>query len=158
MDLVLLRPEGLLILGEPWMVAIDPYPAYPHRLIWDGQAVAGFQHLRLGALPTSRLGWAWAAGKSPRLLILEQGLTYDRKLLRWATHWRMATPWLKFALLWLRPRPELLVTCFQEEKFNLVKGLACRPVDMQLQELQPDGGFLMKRLVLKARQIHQERR
>lgn len=157
MDQVLLKPENLLILGKPWMVGSDPYPAYRHRLIWDGQVVAGFQQLRLKALPRNRLGWPRSVGITSRLLILEDGLTYDRKLLRWATHWRMAAPWLKFALFWLRPRPALLVACFREEKCGLVQGSYCRPVDLQLQELQPDGGFLMQRLVLKACQINQER-
>jgi hypothetical protein len=158
MDQLLLKPDALLTAGEPWMAGTDPYPGYRFRLIWDGQVIAGFQRLSLKSPPTNRWGWTRAAGKSPRLLILEEGLTYDRKLLRWATHWRMAVPWLKFALFWLSPRPDLWAGCFLEEQFILVYGSGCRPVDLELEKLQPDGGYLMHRLALKARRIIQERR
>ncbi|MCU0487324.1 MAG: hypothetical protein MUE67_00060 [Anaerolineales bacterium] len=156
MDQLLLQPDGFLIVDEPWVAGFDPYTDYRHWLIWDGQVVAGFQRLSLITPPPKRFGWSSATINPSRLLILEYGLTYDRKLLRWATCWRMAAPWLKFALFWLRPRPDLLTACFREENFGCVRVSACRPVDLKLEKIQSDGGFSLNRLVLKSRRIIQE--
>ncbi len=158
MDQLELKTESLPAERNDWLSGNDPYPIFRFRLIWDGQVVAGCQRLILKTLPRNGLGRLWVGRRHSALLILYDGLTYDRKLLRWATHWRMAAPWLKFALFWLQPRPDLWISCFQDEKFNLVQASACRPVDLSLENMQPDGGFLMNRLIVKTRGITQENR
>jgi hypothetical protein len=123
-----------------------PYQAYSYILFMCDQVVAGFQNIDLPAN-----GWE----SSPRLpgaqIILTDGLTYDRCLLRWASNWRWGAPWLRYALIWLRPCKDLKLCRLDERNqvYTIQTLNRCRVKGLRLGSLQGDGGVLIERITFR---------
>lgn len=124
--------------------AYNSYAGFPYLLRLNDQVVAGFRQVDLDLM-------GYPVGLFTRRLILLDGLSYDRLLLRWATHWRMSVWWLRYALFWLRPSRDLALEMPLEETgaAQIWRFFDCRALTLDLGDLQPDGAYPIHRLVIR---------
>ena len=104
------------------------YSGFEYMLAMNDQPVAGFQGFR-------RI--------SRNAVALADGLTYDRALLRWASEWHLAVPWLRYVLWWHRPARRLQIWQYRlDGQASLLENLQdCRVQRFQPGCLQRDGSL-----------------